>query len=470
MHLSISGSLFSTTPINITHLSSSASNSSTTSSSTSNDDDNDNDRVLSLTAVIGIAVGLGVLFLLAAGLFTLYCCRQRRQAREDAGILQGHSPYHPQYHHQQQQSPFYYNTKPPHSDGGGPGAFTTGQSYAMPHYTVDYKSQLTDSHGSPGSTVVGSGIKEEEGDDDGFSNNAEYYDRLEGRSRGRPLQAHPVRLMHDINTTSAGAPQPLAGALPTHPAYIPRSATPGQLGARASRGGSVRSGSRASSRTGQRGAVAKRPSYAMEVFLDARDEKEEEEKGEGEEEKEEKEEKEQEEKKEEEEHRVASPPPPCDRAQAPSRAGEAKATATATATPRDIRVELAGPHDHEPPVPPPAVSWRSRRASASSASSPPPPAPGLSSLILPSVPRIRAPGRNKPPRLRITDTAGVEHDGNGQVDISGPLAFPDRRFAGRSPGDRIIEQTVDRRSGGGGAGGGLLVEVPIGSGKSYLYG
>lgn len=419
--------------------------------------------MLSVTAIVGIVVGLAVLFLLAAGLFTLYCFRQRRQAREDAGVMHGHSPYPSQY--QQQQQPFYYNNnnnKALNSNSSGPGSLGTGQSYAMPHYTVDYKPQ---SHESSDSTVVGGGK-----DDDEFSNNAEYYDRLEGRSRGRPLrplQAHPVRLMHTTIPAPSTETVDTIGilpthALPTHPAYIPRSTTPGHLGGRASRGGSVRSSSRASS-TEQRGAVAKKPSYAMEVFLDAREEEE-----------------------VEEEQQVVVVP---DRTQAPSRQGEARA--------RNIQVELANPlhdsydheHDHgrkqqrpdELSVPPPAVSWRSRRAS----SSPPPPpdrsatatpVPGVSSLILPSVPKIRMPGKNKPPKLMITDPAGVDHDrtsgvgvaGNvGQVDdISGPLAFPDRRFARtRSPNDRIIEQTVDRSGGVAN-----LVEVPIGSGKSYLYG
>lgn len=80
------------------------------------------------------------------------------------------------------------------------------------------------------------------------------------------------------------------------------------------------------------------------------------------------------------------------------------------------------------------------------------------------MPKIRVPGK-KPPKLCVTDTAGVEHGDGGRVDISGPLAFPDGRFLVRpSNGDRIVEQTVER------IGMANVVEVPIGSGKSYLYG
>lgn len=374
------------------------------------------------------------------------------------------------------------------------------QAYVLPQYTVDYKSQLPGPNPFAGSPVPDPHPNSRQDDDVDFTNNAEYYDRLEGRSRGRPLQAHPVHLtnkhdtldsvsnggtvLSDIVDTIGNLP---ASNLPTHPAYIPRTAAPGHLGGRASRTASRSASTRSSaqsqvlmsrassaeplqtrsqSRQSQRGpggarsntAGSKPPSYAMEVYLDARDE--------------------------------APTPPPAERAA--SRAQE-----------RDIQVELAGqpassyetqnhartqqPSQLGLSAPPPVVSWRSRRASVSperQAQPPPsdraaPATPNMSSLLLPSVPRIRVPVK-KPPKLRIGDPTQAGHhdhqDGNAgvvgnsskrgdYVGISGPLAFADGRFSVRpSNNDRIVEQTVDR------VGASRVCEVPIGSGKSYLYG
>lgn len=393
-----------------------------------------------------------MLFLLAAGLFILYYCQQRRHALEDARFLRN-NPY------PSLQDRFYYAHDM--SSGGPPSFNAPGQTYALPQYTVDYKPAAAAAEG---------------GEDGNFTNNAEYYDRIEGRSRGRPLQAHPVRLTND-NERSSDVIDSIgnlnASALPTHPAYIPRTAAPGHLGGRASRNASRSASARSTtssteplqplqqhqrpqSRQSHRGrgtAAGKPTSYAMEVYLDARDE----------------------------------PGPE----RAPSRAEVPPI--------RNIQVELAGPpgSSYEQPrqqnqqrpsslgltVPPPAVSWRSRRASVSPSrqprppSPPPPPPPGraatspptMSALILPSVPKIRMPGK-KPPKLRVMEPAEGEHrDGGagsgGHVGISGPLAFPDGRFSVRPlNNDRIVEQTVER------VGVGQIIEVPIGSGKSYLYG
>lgn len=81
------------------------------------------------------------------------------------------------------------------------------------------------------------------------------------------------------------------------------------------------------------------------------------------------------------------------------------------------------------------------------------------------------PGK-KPPRLQITEATppldrAAAGDGNGSriMGISAPLAFPDSRFSTRpvNQNDRIIEQTIVDRQG-------QVAEVPIPSGKSYLYG
>lgn len=395
-----------------------------------------------------------MLFLLAGGLFTLHCCRQRRYAREDAQFL--NNPYGPSH-----ASHLYYTKE------NGPTSFSTGQSYAMPHYTVDY---LTAKHPFGNDSPLEHQQPSAAAND--FSSNAEYYDRLEGRSRGRPLQPHPLKLhavgaIAPIETDSSGSLLP-TNALPTHPAYIPRSTTLGHLGGRASRNASRSASTRSSAQSMRQNqsqnqnlgrtlskssstepmqpqkSTQKPTSYAMEVFLDGREDA-----------------------------------PEIMRA--PSRAENTGV--------RNIHVQLGRPMEgYEQQqqeqqgqqqglsVPPPVVSWKSRRASVSP--QPPPDraataTPAMSSLILPSVPKIRVPGK-KPPKLRVTDPTGVDRDGGsggggsggggsggGHIDISGPLAFPDGRFSVRPANDRIIEQTVDRSG---------HIEVPIGSGKSYLYG
>lgn len=273
---------------------------------------------------------------------------------------------------------------------------------APPQYTVDYKAAATADGGD-------------------FNSNAEYYDRLEGRSRGPPLQAHPVRLGACSPESVAKLPTTTAGsALPTHPAYIPRSMTPGALGGRASRAASVsRSGGSGSVSSDQQqprrsDPLRKKPSYAMEVYLDARDDD------------------------------------PNERA--PS---------------RNISVQLAGSDDSsggpdQVPLalqPPPRVLAADRRHKSAS---PPPPPPDRSMTSTP-MPKNRLPAK-KPPRLQIEESAPLDRN----MGISGPLAFPDSRFSVRAAQgqDRIVEQTVDRS----GRNGVNIIEVPIGSGKSYLYG
>ncbi|KAF3770665.1 hypothetical protein M406DRAFT_354521, partial [Cryphonectria parasitica EP155] len=117
--LSITGSLFSTTAINITD----TSNSSSTTSSTSS-----NKSTLSLNRIIAIVCSLGGLFFLAIGLFILYCCRQRRYAREDAQLL-GNDGYPSHQQH------FYYGKD-------RQGSVSTAQTYVMPPYTMDHKSKV----------------------------------------------------------------------------------------------------------------------------------------------------------------------------------------------------------------------------------------------------------------------------------------------------------------------------------------
>lgn len=184
-----------------------------------------------------------------------------------------------------------------------------------------------------------------------------------------------------------------AATLPTHPAYIPRTMTPGALGGRPSRTASV-SGSASSEQS------RKKPSYAMQVYLDGRGDD------------------------------------PIERA--PS---------------RNVNVQLGGPGQAAFEQGPALQSPPDRAMTGT---------PAISSLILPSVPKIRLPSK-KPSRLQVDESAPLDQN----MGISGPLAFPDSRFLVRpSENDRIVEQTVDRA----GRPGRNIIEVPIGSGKSYLCG
>lgn len=366
---------------------------------------------------------------------------------------------------------------------------STAQNFAMQNYTVDYKSQLS------GPTVTTTPEPEHHQQPTEFPtdflNNAEYYDRLEGKSRGRPLKAlplrlHPTRISSDNDSSvgsGAGTVNALSesdSALPIHPAYIPRSNYPGQLGGRASRKQNNTSGpppllssQQPASKNSSLSAMRQewrtsntQDSYAIQVYLNAAEEP------------------------------SFTPAPPS------SQSGVSR-----SASPRNLRLELANrsgdspyddsqrgvntnlqypppsipPYSRGSPVPPPppqdrrgtpaplqfkdaysnqSSGERSRRASFS-----------LSSLILPSVPRIRVPSDKKsPPQqqppLRADGSLLFNRDIALSANISGPLAFPDGRFAarpGRSTQDRIIEQTVVDRAA-------PFREIPIGSGKSYLYG
>lgn len=160
--------------------------------------------------------------------------------------------------------------------------------------------------------------------------------------------------------------------------------------------------------------VRKKPSYAMEVYLDARDDE------------------------------------PIQRAPSRNINLELRGSgqSTTVTTPEQVGMALQ---------PPPRALKDRRRASLS----PPPPPVDRSATSTP-MPKGRLMTK-KPPRLQIEESAPLDKN----MGISGPLAFPDSRFSVRALGnDRIVEQTVDRS----GRSGSNIVEVPIASGKSYLYG
>ena len=417
--------------------------------------------MLTTGATVGIALGAAALFLGAIALFVLYCLKQKKYDREDK------APPPPFASAQK----FYYNKGP----GSGPASIaTSNNSYALPQYTADYKSQV-------GAAVSVSETPEPLPPD--YSSNAEYYDRLEGKTRGRPLRtisspAQPAAIdslhhhHHNHNHEQVDTIGQLpTTALPTHPAYIPRSssrnsnrATP-QPGSRPSRNPtptSVRSSTQSSSlrpqhngtSTTNNGSGSRPDSYAIQVYLNAA-----------------------------EDPKVPQPPPPV---AAPSWSSSHLPPRTATPASnaeiaRNIQVELASFAQPTPPAsaasvpqgggratPAPELQSQQQHISRTTSpdhttdvgGSPLPPPPRIGSLILPSVPRIRVPNK-KPLKLVITGASLAEK-------ITGPLAFPDSRFSTPPPPaaaqdqDRIIEQTVDR--------GGRSMEVAIGSGKSYLYG
>ena len=113
--------------------------------------------------------------------------------------------------------------------------------------------------------------------------------------------------------------------------------------------------------------------------------------------------------------------------------------------------------------PPPAATASDPITALNPPPPPPPAAKKVPSLILPSVPRIRVPKKYSPPQIQIQDATPIDGQGESRQGISGPLAFPDQRFRTRSesPEDRVIEQH---------AAGPQISPVPIGSGRSYLYG
>lgn len=414
--------------------------------------------MLNTGATVGIALGAAALFLGAIALFVVYCLKQKKYEREDK------NPPHPYSSAQH----FYYK-----DPGSGPASVTTDHSYVLPQYTADYKPQIGAASVSVAETPEP--LPSE------YSSNAEYYDRLESTTRGRPLRTISPPMQQPAAAAAANCHsheqvdtigQLPTTSLPTHPAYIPRTssrnssrATP-PPGARPSRNGtpsSVRSSTSLRPQhnsTSTAGSAARPVSYAIQVYLNAA-----------------------------EDPKVPQPPPPVaapswsSSHMPPHRAMPASNAEIA----RNIQVELAAAHSTPPAsaasvpqavgggraTPAPSLQHISRTTSPDHTAdalggSPLPPPPRIGSLILPSVPRIRVPGSRKQlPRLEVPDDAGA---GAG---ISGPLAFPGSRFSTRPPQpppvqgqaqgqDRIIEQMVDR--------GGRSVEVPIASGKSYLYG
>lgn len=329
--------------------------------------------------------------------------------------------------------------------GKGPSSHMTslasGNSTGLvPMYTTDHKSPPPPTYAPPGSH----GLEMD------YIDNAEYYDRMEGKSRGKPLAAVGNQL-HNMEISSANHVD--ISALPTHPAYITRGHA--RLGSRASRNStpsSVRSEPR----------YNKPDDYTVQMYMNSL-----------------------------EDARDHPQPAPGPAPQEPRADGINRGVGISRETSlRNIQMELGESSAPRPsisdsmaprlggratpvsqgggrstpfsqgarsttPIPLHSLGGRSTPAPSvlSSASTSATGGRRMSSLILPSVPRIKIPGK-KPPKLSFSGASPVE-------DISGPLAFPDSRFR-QVADDRIVEQTATDRGG--------TIEVPIGSGKSYLYG
>lgn len=348
-------------------------------------------QVLSTGSIIGIVIGAAALLIIAIILFYLYWRRQQKYDREDIAI----------------SDPSVFYGKGPGDGGSYMTSLTSGHSsQPAPIYTTDHKAP------APPPTYAPPGAQQD-ALEMSYMDSAEYYDRA------GPLAAMRHQHQHQLHSMEARSANHVdVSALPTHPSYITRGSA--GLGSRASRSStpSVRSEPRYNNN---------RPDpHAAQAYMSSL-----------------------------EDARDAAPPVPVPMPVGPGR-GVVSSRDTSS---RNVQVELAGPPDLSDPAGPRQGGGRADPGHfyfhAPSLSRASPPDDGgtsrMSSLILPSVPRLKMPGK-KPPRLTFT--------GASPPTISGPLAFPDSRFDQRAD-DRIVEQTINRADN---------LEVPIGSGKSYLYG
>lgn len=488
--LSISGDIFSQYPINFT---SSSSTASSTSSST-------HGATLSQGGIVGIALTAGGLLIAAAMLFGIHWRRQKRwQKEDDVTFVDPHD---------------FYGKGFPSGGGGASASSYHHHHHYQPRFTYDHKSPPPTYQ--PTTTAAAAAGRDDFELD--YTNNADYYDRMEGKSRGRPLQPQLSPSHRSRPSTAQAQPTQLtdefhsaahvdAAALPTHPAYIPRDRlTPSRAGSHRSTppssGGGARSSAAAAAeerfqqQQRQRQPKYNKPDpYTIQVYLNSV------------------------------EDARAPPPVPSTNplSQHPTDGISRDVGINRETTLREVKIELAGPAEMSAATtttsPPPPSSYEyeyHRRPSTSTdnynnysaaqhlvrqggrttpiprsntpASGRGTPAPGggaprIPSLILPSMSRLRGSSK-KPPKLSInynnnnyqssnheTQAAPLGsnvHQGRGaSFDITGPLAFPDldSRFTRQRAGDDcIVEQTVDR------AAHPHIVEVPIASGKSYLYG
>ncbi|KAK8859316.1 hypothetical protein PGQ11_010050 [Apiospora arundinis] len=358
--LGLTGSLFSTQAVNITDPPPAV-----------EDTSKDNTSPMTTGAIVGIAVGAALLFLGGAALFIVYHQKQKKMYNFE----NVQSEYDPRGGAASISPPVYggFNGVGDHKKINSQG------SSSMAAYS-DYELRAQQAY------YGGKGI----------GSNAEYYDKIE-----EEMQMRHQNYSFDPNKPGSGP----TGALPTHPAYIPRAMS------RASGRGSSSSPQPPSQLSQVQvpqptAAKSNKPdSYALQAYLNAA----------------------------EDAATIKIPPPPP--RGPPSSSGRRTSRDRSPADgsnhqpqqqysrrrPASLSISTSNTTSlkamRSPPPPPP----------------PPPPAkPKVPSLILPSVPRIRVPKKYAPPKINIQEATPIigPNDDDGDGNISRPMASHDH---GRFP-------------------------------------
>ncbi|KAK7912028.1 hypothetical protein PG985_014509 [Apiospora marii] len=391
--LGLSGSLFSTEPLDITD------------PPAEEDTSEEDTSPMTTGAIVGIAVGAALLFLGGAALFIVYHQKQKKMYSFD----NVRSEYDPRGGAASISPPMY----------GGFNAVAEHKRNASSF--SDYELRAQQAYGS----------------------NADYYDKIE-----EEMQMRHHNYSFDPNKPRSG-PQ---GALPTHPAYLPRAMTrsPG-------RGSSPQPPHLTQVQVPQPTAAKsnKPDSYALQAYLAAA----------------------------EDSATIKIPPPPPG-GPPPSTSQRHSRGPSADAAPQKQQHSRKGP--------PSSLSISTSNTPLKAMRSPPPPLPPpppskpkVPSLILPSVPRIRVPKKYAPPKINIQEATPIigPNDDEGDNNISRPIVrddsrrFPELGAARRTPSPDTrseaplidpapVHQTVvldGRRQF-------HYDEVQIHTGKSTLYG
>ncbi|KAJ0355581.1 hypothetical protein KNSL1_000708 [Colletotrichum chrysophilum] len=167
----LTGELFSSNAVNIT---------APATNTTLPGDGGASATTMTTGTIVGIAVGGGLVFIGAICLFVIHCRRQRKQRA--------------------QQEPSFHDSHPPRSHSGSVATMTNGpyvpigdhkKSSSINSYNYELQEKQT------------------------FSNNADYYDKMESDIQAGREMAH-------YNFDPRSNNHALDSALPTHPAYIPR--------------------------------------------------------------------------------------------------------------------------------------------------------------------------------------------------------------------------------------------------------
>ncbi|KAI1847140.1 hypothetical protein JX266_006680 [Neoarthrinium moseri] len=333
-----------------------------------------NATAMTTGAIVGIAVGASLLFLGGTALFWVYYRKQKQLYPDDFG-----SQYDPR----------------------------SGSKSISPPLVGGFNSRESHEH----SLLSDYELKAQQA----YTSNAEYYDQLERGMKTR----HP-QYTFDPNNPGSGP----AGALPTHPAYVPQA-----LGRNSSRNPSPQ--------PSKPTKTNKPDSYALAAYLNAA----------------------------EEALSLPGPPP-----------GPPPAVHSRGSSPGRGSLPYASRPTHNR-----SASTQSKHDSLGPAPRPPPPPPRqpkVPSLSLPSVPRIRVPKKYPPPKIRIEGATPVADKGEVPIgiEISNPMIQHDRRFvedplearrmhSRTQASQEIVQQNaVDRRPKW------ATEEITLHTGKSSMYG